>query len=129
MTTYIIDTGGWIEYFIGSEKGKKVEQILGRKDSIIITAESTIAEIFSWTKTRNLSFPQALEALTRMSQMQEIHLNLWIEAMSIRADQRKIKPKFGIMDALIVATSNIFHATIVTTDTDFSGLPNVLLLK
>jgi len=126
MVTYLLDTGAWIEYFRGSKRGIAVRALLA--DGAVITADSTLAELCTVAAQYGENFPLMLATIQRHGTLQEIYLNLWIEAAAAKMRRRKTHQKFGLIDGILLAVQQVTGATIVTTDTDFSGLPNVLLL-
>jgi predicted nucleic acid-binding protein len=44
MTEYLLDTWAWIEYFEGSQTGKKIDQVL-KSDQKVYTSVVSLAEL------------------------------------------------------------------------------------
>lgn len=126
---YILDASAWVEFFLGTEKGQEVKTILDDKTAGVFTAHSTVSEIFGWTLRKGKSFPRAISVIQRRSKIMELSLNDWVEAAERRHTLREEgRRKFDIMDALLLPMQQHLGATIVSKDTDFQGLPNVLIL-
>lgn len=126
MVTYLLDTGAWIEFFRGTKKGAAVKRMIAEHD--ILTAESTIAEICTVALQHGENLPAMIAAIQQQATIHEVYLNLWIEAASAKMERRKTHVKFGLIDGILLAIQRTTGATIVTTDRDFSGLPDVVLL-
>ena len=47
---YVIDAHAWIEYFLGSARGKEVAKILESNENETFTSIITVAEVVSITK-------------------------------------------------------------------------------
>lgn len=124
---YIIDSSVWIEYFSGSEKGKKSKEIIETKKiatSIICIAE--LADKFAWEER---SFHNHLLFIQSKSAILPLNIPILLLAAEVKFEQRKKKPKFGLADALQFATAKEMKTILVTTDNDFSDLSGVLLLR
>ena len=52
----------------------------------------------------------------------------WIDAAKIRHDIRKIKPKFGLIDAILVAKQRELKCKIISGDYDFKNLKDVVYI-
>ncbi len=126
---YLLDASAWIEHFMGSEKGRIVKRLLDDKRAEIITADSTVAEIFEWAMRNGHDFVILLQIVKKRSRIQEICLNLWLEAAKRKQEAREDGRKgFGLMDALLLAVQDATGATLVTGDAHFTGLKNVKML-
>ncbi|MDD9952852.1 MAG: PIN domain-containing protein [Candidatus Woesearchaeota archaeon] len=128
MAKYIFDASAWIEYFEGSHEGKKIQKILTQKKNTVITMDSTVGELFSWTLKRGHNFPRLLDIIQKKSLLHDCPLGMWVEAAMHRHKLREQRKKFGFMDALLITMQQHTGATIVTKDNDFRGLPNVAML-
>lgn len=128
MTTYLLDTYAWVEYFLGSEKGKRVAQLLSAKGNVLLTPDCVAGEICAWALREEQPLGTLLHAIHRKSQPIEIYYNLWIEAATQRHRMRESRSDFGLIDALLLAIQQSTGATIVTGDLHFEGLKSVEML-
>jgi len=122
----LIDTYAWIEYFKGTEKGKVVEKYLDEKEiftpSIVLVELSCKAAKESWNFTEYLKFIKSKSIITGMNE-EEI-----IKCGNIYLEQRRKKPKFGMVDAIIWAISLELKARILTGDEHFKDLNNGIMI-
>lgn len=124
---YIIDSSVWIEYFSGSEKGKKSKEIIDQKK--IATSIICIAELANKFAREERSFQNHLLFIQSKSAIIPLNISILLVAAEVKFEQRKKKPKFGLADAIQFATAKEIRTILVTTDNDFSDLSGVLLLR
>lgn len=125
---YLIDTYAWVEYFIGSDRGKEVKKIIEDEDNIIVTPECCLAEIKGWCIREDQDFEELYSVVRKISDIQCILTQDWLEAASLRSEMRKTKKDFGMMDALILAQQNRMGCRMVSGDPHFKGLKDVILV-
>ncbi|MEE8358563.1 MAG: type II toxin-antitoxin system VapC family toxin [Candidatus Hydrothermarchaeales archaeon] len=122
--TVLIDSWAWIEYFRGSEKGKTVVPIIESDEEIIVSAIN-LAEVYYTTlkkKGRETAKKQrdAIEMRCRI---------IGVDAeIATRGAEIKLERKWGLADAIILATAEIENVTLLTGDPHFKGMPNVEFL-
>jgi hypothetical protein len=63
---YVIDTYAWVEYFRGTDKGKKLQELLDQ-DHTFITPICCIFELRSWALSGNLDFIRILNVVRSIS--------------------------------------------------------------
>jgi predicted nucleic acid-binding protein len=125
---YVIDTSAWIEYFIGSKKGESVKLIIDNSHNEKITPEPVIAELYSWSDKEGMDFSKLLELVVNNSSMESISFNDWLDAAKIKILQRKTKKDFGLIDSLFVAIQMRLHAKLLTGDSHFKNMKDVVLI-
>ncbi len=123
---YIIDTYAWVEYFIGSERGKKVKKIVENEDNTIITPECCLAEVKGWCIRESQDFDELYSIIRKISDIQCVLTQDWLDAAGIRSDMRKNMKDFGMMDALIVAQQRRIGCMVVSGDPHFKGRRDVV---
>ena len=115
----IFDSFAWFEYFAGSARGKKADDILRSKETLA-TPASCVAEIkrkrirekmdwrseISFIKTQSAVLPLTEQIALRAGEISELHF----------------------ADALVYATALEHNATLVTGDAHFKNLPNVEMI-
>ncbi len=127
-TVYLIDTYAWVEYFIGSKRGEKVKKIIEDENNIILTPECCLAEIKGWALRENMDFEELYFILRKVSDIQCILTQDWLEAATIRSELRKTKKGFGMMDALIMAQQKRMGGKVVSGDQHFEHLKDVIFI-
>ncbi len=125
---YLIDTYAWVEYFIGSDKGKKVKKILEDENNKILTPECCLAEIKGWCIRENQDFEELYSIVRKISDIQCILTQDWLEAASISSELRKTKKDFGMIDALILAQRKRFGCKVVSGDPHFKGTRDAIFI-
>lgn len=126
---YLIDTHAWIEYFLGSENGDKVRDLLIDGDNEFVTAECSLAEIKSWCINNNQDFERFFRAVRANSTIVLVNTNNWIDSGEERSKQRKVQKNFGLIDAILLVKQKELGSKIITGDNHFKNLKNVLFLE
>ncbi len=125
---YLIDTYAWIEYFIGSKRGEKVKEIIENEDNITLTPECCLAEIKGWSIRENMDFDELYSIVRKVSDIQCVITQDWLDAASIRSEMRKTMKDFGMIDALIMAQQKRIGCKVVSGDPHFEGLKDVIFI-
>ncbi len=125
---YVIDAHGWIEYFMGSDKGDKVRKILESDENEIFTSIITIAEVVSITKRENRDAEQKYIDMLSLSKIYGIIPEFAKEAGILHAEIRKRVKDFGMADSVALLTARKLGAKIVTGDPHFKGVKEAILL-
>lgn len=125
---YLIDTYAWVEYFIGSKRGEKVRGIIEDEDNAILTPECCLAEIKGWAIRENLDFEELYSIVRKGSDVRCILTQDWLDAATIRSELRRTRKGFGMMDALIIAQQKRLDCKVVSGDTHFEGLKDVVFI-
>ncbi|MBI2176064.1 PIN domain-containing protein [Candidatus Woesearchaeota archaeon] len=117
---YVLDTYAWAELFDGTEKGKRVKELIDNGD--VATSIIALAELSDKCakETRELepfaSFIQAKSAVLPLTQ--EIALN----SGKLKKELRNLSKNVSLADAIHFQTAKSFGATFVTGDPDFREL-------
>jgi len=122
---YLVDSFAWIEYFIGSAKGRVVRKIFNNPKSELFTVDCHIAEIKFWALQQKLNFAEHLNAIRTNSQIVETFLTDWLEAAEEKFDKRKKSANFGLLDAMLLVKQRKLNCRILTGDKHFKKLKNV----
>ena len=128
MNKYFLDSYAWIEYFDGTEKGRKVRKLIESGKNLIYTNPSVIAEVTSRSKRKGADPLAIFEAITTYSHIEELNAQIAFEAGILHADIRQKQPDFPLADALIMVSANKVSAKIVTGDEHFKEQKNVVFL-
>jgi predicted nucleic acid-binding protein len=124
----ILDTYAWIEFFKGSERGKKVEDIL--KKERCYTSAVSLAEIVEWCFKNNLEQKIEEYVVKIKNGTLVIFLGDIISTLAGKLNyERKKKIRgWGMLDSFILASANLNNLKILTGDKHFRDLPNVIML-
>src|SRR3989344_1284953 len=122
MTKYVLDSYAWVEYFIASEKGRKVKEILEARNNEIHTSVITIAEVCGKAKKENADVEEAYRQMLLISKIESITPEIAKEASSLRHEMRKKEENFGLADAIILVTAKTIGAKVLTGDRHFKGI-------
>lgn len=127
MTRIIVDTSAWIEYFEGTEKGARISEYV--RESMLLITGMIATEICSKFMREQKPVEAVVMALRSLAALVPIDFEVAYQAAHIYNHQRKRKPKFGIVDAHIVAVAKINNAKVLTCDSDFLGLDEAIVVR
>ncbi|PIN81535.1 hypothetical protein COV11_01885 [Candidatus Woesearchaeota archaeon CG10_big_fil_rev_8_21_14_0_10_30_7] len=119
MTDYVIDAWAWIEYLEGSDKGKKVANIIEQDSNSLLTSSATVAEVISKFLRVGKNIKIVLSAINNLSFVVNVDNELGISAGKIHFEAKKKNKDFGMLDSFVVATAKKRKARILTGDNDF----------
>ena len=121
----ILDTYAWIEYFLESEKGIKVKEIIkeGCYTSIV-----SLAEIVEWCIKNNHDAEEHIEIVKNLSQIIFLNDEAALLAGKINYEKKKTIKNWGMIDSIIYSTAIINGMKIVTGDPHFRDLENVIMI-
>ena len=122
----LLDTSAWVEYFKGTEKGLVVKQWLENEG--MYTCLITLAEISRWFQENNGDVSTAVEQIRQNSILLPLEEFILIESGKHYVALRKLRPKIGLIDVIIYVTARIHDLKLITSDSDFKGLPQVEML-
>ena len=125
---YVIDAYAWIEYFIESDKGKKVKEIVELQGNEIFTSVITIAEVCSIGVREKRDVELGNKIILGLSSIHFINLELAREAGILHAGIRKKIKDFGLADTFVLLAARTLGAKIVTGDHHFKGMKEAVLI-
>ncbi|MFA4819388.1 MAG: PIN domain-containing protein [Candidatus Aenigmatarchaeota archaeon] len=126
---YMLDSSAWIEYFAGTAMGEKVKEFLENEETTIAICLLSIAEISDKFSKENEKFDKSLAFIKSASSIANLTLKSCSEAGKLKAERRKIKKEFGLVDAITYLTAKENSCILVAKDDDFENMDNVILLK
>lgn len=129
MSSYVIDAWAWIEYFIGSDKGVKVNTILEDESNEVYTCAVTLAEVISKVAKEEKDVEAAYNLLQSNSQIVDADEELSKQAGLARAEMRRKEKDFSLADAYVLATARKFTSKVLTGDPHFKNVANAVLLR
>jgi predicted nucleic acid-binding protein len=122
----LLDTSAWIEFFIGSEKGKRVKDVLYKNDSY--TSIVTLAEVTNWALKESRDAEFLVKAIKQLSNIIELDEDMAVLAGKLNFERKKSNKKWGMLDSFILASGSIYGLKILTKDSDFKDLSDVEIL-
>lgn len=129
----VIDTYAWIEHYLGSEKGRKVDEILESADEVY-TPDTVLAEIarkYIREGVEDKIVNARLEEIVEASNIICLDAKLAATAakccLEMEANARKSKiGRPGLFDAIVLAVGKSLKSKIVTGDHHFKDLPETI---
>jgi predicted nucleic acid-binding protein len=121
----LIDSWAWIEFFQGSDAGKIVKGYIDDDQDIIISTIN-LAEVYRWI----LRYYNEKTAEEKRRAMKERCILIDVDE-EIAVDAAKIKHNFkwGLGDSIVYATAKREGAKVVTGDSDFKEVEDVIFLS
>ena len=124
---YLIDSSIWIEYFGGTKIGKKVENIINNET--IATSIMAVAELADKFERENHEFSESLKFIQSRATILQLSINIVLQAAKLKKELRYKNSKFGIVDAIHLATSRNESTQFITADNDFIGIKDVIIIN
>ncbi len=132
----VIDSYAWIEHFIGSTKGRKVDEILENADEVY-TPDTVLAEIarkYIREGADHKTVTARLDDIVEASSIVCLDAKLAIAAatsyMEMEANAKKSKLNSpSLFDAIVLAIGKSLDAKIITGDQHFKNLPETIWLE
>lgn len=122
----LLDTSALIEHYRGTEKGIHIKKLaLGRN---IFINPLSIAEFVQWADKFHVSAPAGLELLLSFQHI-ELSIALLGQAGINYNLLRPFKKKISLIDSIIYTSALMHDLELITTDSDFEGLPGVVLIR
>ena len=125
---HIVDSWAWIEYFIGSKGGMILKKLLDNKNYKFITMECSISELKSYCLRTENNFDKMYDIVKKNSIILPVLTSHWLNAAKIRFEIRKKVKDFGLIDSILVAKQNEIKCAIVSGDSHFKSLKNVIYI-
>ncbi|HZY93740.1 MAG TPA: type II toxin-antitoxin system VapC family toxin [Candidatus Bathyarchaeia archaeon] len=131
--SFVIDTYAWVQYLLGSSKGKKAREYIeggrGATPTIVLLKlrKWYLREIEAGRQTL-VKMNEAFEYVQSSTMILDIDRRLALEAGETDFVMKKKKPGWPLADSIVYAAAKVEAATVVTGDPHFDGLENVIML-
>jgi predicted nucleic acid-binding protein len=124
----LFDTSGWIEFFQGTERGKKVQEPLKNEENF--TSIVTFAEVINWCFRNKLEnkITSYIKTIKQGSEVIDLDETIVTLAGRLNYERKMIVKDWGMMDSFILATSLVYDLQILTKDLHFKDLSNAVIL-
>jgi predicted nucleic acid-binding protein len=116
----IVDSSGWLAFFADEPNAKHFLLPLKDTASLVVPAV-TIYEVFK-VVLRESNENKALQAAVAMQKGKVIDLTA---KLAIDASKLSLQHALPMADSIILATAQVFNATIWTQDSDFKNISGV----
>ena len=123
---YVLDSSFWLEYFNGTDRGKKAAKIIADFD--LATPITAIAELADKFHREKIDFKEFLDFIKLNSVIIQLTEDIVISAPSLKMELRKKHPDASLTDGIHLATARSEKGILITTDRDFSGCEGVEII-
>ena len=117
------DSSAWIEYFSGSELGQIARSYIDT-DDVVFTSTISLMEIKSKYQREKKSWNDRIKFIIDRSTIVEIDDTLALAAADFRTESG-----LHSIDAVIYATATLTKSKLVTKDSHFKNMKNVIMLE
>jgi predicted nucleic acid-binding protein len=125
---YVVDSYAWIEYFRGSEAGKRARGFI--EGGQAATATITVAELREkYTREGWPYFDEDLLFIMSLTAIVNLTKDIAVTAGEINAAMKAKVKGWGMADSITLATAQVAKAKVVTGDKHFKGLKQAILIK
>jgi len=119
-----MDSYAWLEYFMGTEAGQKVKQIIDTEAYEKLTPSICLAETYAKIlKTEDEQKAELRRAFIKSrSALIPLDENLAVEAAKTDVAMKKKVQGWGLADSIVLSTARDRQGKVVTGDPHFRGL-------
>lgn len=120
----VIDTSAWIEYFEGSEIGRKIRAKIEQPQNCVVPTLVQF-ELIKWMRReRGEAIADAVLAYTQICIVQPLDTPIAMAAADLATTHR-----LSAVDSVIFAIAQLMNAELLTCDAHFDGLPGVQFIS
>lgn len=123
----MLDSFAWMEYFMGSPKGEKVQKLVD-DDSQLYTSPIVIAEIYSKSLRTDGKAEERKDFIIKRCVVIAFDVKIAVEAAKIHAQNRVKTHDFGLADAIILASARSRKTKVLTGDIHFKNFKDAVML-
>ena len=122
----LLDSFAWIEFFSGTQIGRKVEETLNEKTCYMSLI--SLAEISEFCSKTGLDLDKSFEKIATLSIILPFNPEVCILSGKVNFQRKKIIKGWGMVDSIILTTALVNNLEILTGDKHFEDLPNVEMI-
>ena len=123
----MLDSFAWMEYFMGSLKGEKVQKLVD-DDSQLYTSLIIIAEIYSKSLRTDGKAEERKDFIIKRCAVVAFDVKIAVEAAKIHAQSRVKTHDFGLANAIILASARSRKTKVLTGDLHFKNFKDAVML-
>lgn len=117
----IVDSSGWLEYFTGGPVANSFAPYVEKRSELLVPT-LVLYEVYRWIK-RHDSEEEAIKYTAQMSQSRVVDLD---DSLAFLAADLSLEHHLAMADSIVYAAALSHHAKLVTSDSDFKELPEVI---
>jgi predicted nucleic acid-binding protein len=114
---YVLDSYAWAEFFDGTEKGKKVKELIEQRN--IASSIIVLAELSDKCARENRELELFIKFIDASSAILSLSKEIAVNSGKLKTELRKISKNVSLADAIHFQTAKSVNATFVTGDPDF----------
>jgi predicted nucleic acid-binding protein len=120
----LVDSSGWIEYLADRPRANEFARYLEGREPLL----ASVIQVYEVYKVirRDLSEERAVAAVAALQAATLVPVD---DALALEAADLSVEHGLAMADSLILATARRHRARIVTSDADFEGLPNTIVVR
>lgn len=122
----LLDTSAWVEFLIGSERGKQVKEELGNGNCY--SSIVTLAELSNWSIRERQDTYKIVSTVENLSSIIGLDEEIAILSGKLNFERKKVNKKWGMLDYMILATATIYELDILTCDNDFRDVTKATVI-
>ena len=119
----VMDSSGWIEFFLDGPKAGTYARYLRHPESIF-TPVIVVYEVYKKIQRER---DEALAKLC-LAQIEKTHIVPVSEAIALLAADLSLEFSLPMADSLLLATARAQNAELITSDSDFRNIPGARVL-
>jgi predicted nucleic acid-binding protein len=123
----LIDSFAWIEYFMGTEKGEEVKNVV-ESNIKLYTSPIVIAEMYSKSLRTDGRAEERRNFIVKRCAVIPIEEEIAVEAAKIHAEAKKTMEDFGLADAFVLASARYKNVKVLTGDPHFKDFSESIML-
>ena len=121
----VMDAFAWVDYFEGSNE-ELANLVEGNE---LHTSIFNATEVASKAERSGMDSKEVLFAISQLSTIHQVDLDSASKIGRYHAKMRKKIKDFGLGDCFVLELANRLDAQILTGDSHFKGLDNVIFIK
>ncbi len=127
---YIVDSYAWLEYFMGTEAGRKVKEIIDSEADEKLTPSICLAEVYAKIlKAEDEEKAELRRAFIKSrSALVPLTEEVAVEAAKADVAMKREVQGWGLADSVVLSTARNRNGKVVTGDPHFRGLPEAYMI-
>ncbi len=123
----LIDSFAWIEYFMGTEMGEEVKEVV-ESGELLYTSPIVIAETYSKSLRTDGRAEERRNFIVKRCAVIPIDEKIAVDAAKIHAKAKKTMKDFGLADAFVLASARYKNVKVLTGDPHFKDFSESIML-
>ena len=124
---YVIDSHAWIEYFRGTESGRRARRFVESEAAATSTVSLTEMKE-KYLREKWQTFEEDIAFITSKTSVANVDRETALLAGALNYERKAKVKNWGMTDSIILATARVVSAKVVTGDRHFEGLPEAIIV-